>query len=514
MTLFVLLLALLGGAMAVGVASRKLPRRLPHGPAPEGAGPFLFPAGFLWGAATADRQIEHQQPSDWSEFEQRARALGLDATTEKGTPVPGHIKGIMAVAPEVLAKKTDFDRLHEDDLRRAALMGHNAHRFSLSWARLFPREDMSEPDPAGVDFYHRVFAELRRNGLVPFVTLFHFAMPAWLQEERRGRRGVERDDAVDHFRRFAETAAAQWGDQVRFWCTLNEPMVYVLQGYLEGTFPPHEQRAGPREVVSVVRALLEMHVAAYEALHADAFRRDLATSVGVAQHVRAFMPWRNGDLLDRLTAALIERSFVTDFLDALHTGVLRMAQVGVAEEIAGLQDAADYIGVNHYGRAYVKTRLSEPGRFDLLFHDPREPGEEWSDLGWALDERALTACLARFAERYRKPLYVLENGIADRDDDDVRRQRFLVRNAQAVWRAVHNGADVRGYFHWSLTDNFEWAEGFAPRFGLYAVDYDDGAARGVPAATFARRARGSVEVYRQIASTNAISDELWRRYRR
>lgn len=506
MTLLALLLVLVAGVVALGLASTSLPRRRRHRRLEEGEGPFLFPAGFLWGAATADQQIEHQQPSDWTELEQRARALGLEAETASGSPVPGHIKGIVGVPVEVLAKKTDFDRLHEDDLRRAALMGHNAHRFSLSWARLFPREDMTDPDPAAVDFYSRVFDDLRRDGLVPFVTLFHFASPAWLWVEHDGRRGIEREDAVEHFRRFAESAAKLWGDQVRFWCTLNEPMVYAHHGYLEGTFPPHERRHGPADVVPVVRALLEMHVAAYEAIHEDAFTRGLATSVGIAQHVRAFMPWRNADLLDRVAAALVERSFITDFLDALHTGTLRMTRVGVHEDIAGLQGSADYIGVNHYGRAYVKTKLGAPGQLELLFHDPREPGEEWSDLGWALDEEALTSCLARFAERYGKPLYVLENGIADAEQDDVRRQRFLVRNAQAVWRAIeHHGADVRGYFHWSLTDNFEWAEGFAPRFGLYAVDYEQ---------DFARRARASVELYRQIASSNAISAELWRKYRR
>jgi beta-glucosidase len=505
-----LLLSLLGGAVlggaVLGLVARRLPRRLPHRRAEEGDGPFLFPAGFLWGAATADQQIEHQQPSDWTDFETRARALGLDATGPTGGPLPGHIRKIGEVAPEVLAKKADFDRLYADDLHRAVLMGHNAHRFSLSWARLFPHEDVDEPDAAAVDFYSRIFEEMKSAGLVPFVTLFHFASPAWLWHESGGRRGIERHDAVDHFEHFAQTAARLWGSHVRFWCTLNEPMVYVYQGYLEGTFPPNERRAGPREVVPVVRALLEMHVAAYQAIHEDAARREVTASVGIAQHVRAFMPWRNHHLLDRLTAAMIERSFITGFLDAMHTGVLRLPQAGGALEVPGLRGAADFIGVNHYGRAYVKTRLAEPGRFDLLFHDPMEPGEEWSDLGWASDEAALTRCLARFAERYQKPLYVLENGVADSSDDDVRRQRFVVRNAQAVWRAIQlHGADVRGYFHWSLIDNFEWAEGFDPRFGLYAVDYDD---------DFARRPRTSVETYRQIAAANAISADLWRRYRR
>lgn len=483
-------------AVVAGWAMRKLPRRLPHARPDDGDGPFLFPAGFLWGAATADQQIEHQQPSDWTAFEMWARQEGRSGSGS------GNIKGVSDVAAEVLAKKSDFDRLYAEDMQRAGQMGHNAHRFSISWARLFPREDMLEPDAAGIAFYQRILDELDKNGLVPFVTLFHFASPAWLWREVDGRRGIERADAVEHFDRFVRAVVHAFGDRVRFWCTLNEPMVYAYLGYLDGTFPPLEKRGKPAEVFPVVRALLQMHAAAHRTIH----RESKDAAVGIAHHVRAFMPWRGGSPLDRITAGMIDRAFVLDFLDAMHTGVLRMAQTNLVEEIPGLKGTADYLGINHYGRTYVKTTLNKPGTFELRHHDPDEPGEEWSDLGWAADESALTAALVRLHERYHKPLYVLENGLADRDDDDRRRQRFLVRNTQAVWRAVEkHGVDVRGYFHWSLVDNFEWAEGFAPRFGLYAVDYEK---------DFARHPRGSVEVYKQIATGNAIPGALWRRFTR
>ena len=496
LSLFSLALVAVLAGVGAGWAMRKLPRRLRHARPDDGDGPFIFPAGFLWGAATADQQIEHQQPSDWTAFEQWARDQARDGSS------PGHIHGVTDVSAEVLAKKSDFDRLYAEDMQRAGQMGHNAHRLSLSWARLFPREDMLEPDPAALAFYSRVLDELERNGLVPFVTLFHFASPAWLWREDGGVRGLERADAVDHFERYVVAVVRAFGHRVRYWCTLNEPMVYVYLGYLEGRFPPLERRAGSAEVFPVVRALLRMHAAAYRAIHQES--KDAA--VGIAQHVRSFMPWRSASLLDRITASMIDRAFVLDFLDAMHTGVLRMAQTNLVEEIAGLKGTADYVGVNHYGRTYVKTSLTSPSRFQLVPHDPTEPGEEWSDLGWAADEAALTHALVRFHERYKKPLFVLENGLADRDDDDRRRQRFLVRHAQATWRAVYqHGADVRGYFHWSLVDNFEWAEGFAPRFGLYAIDYDK---------DFARRPRGSAATFKQIATGNAIPGALWRKFRR
>ena len=487
-------LVALAALVVVGVALANMPARTGH-TRPPGDGPFALPRGFLWGAATADQQIEHQQPSDWTAFENLARRERRQGAE------PGHIKGIADVADHVIAKKSDFDRKFADDFALAAAMGHNAHRFSISWARMFPREDMSDPDPAALDFYGRVLDALEKNGLLPFVTLFHFASPAWLWTDSGGRRGVEREDAVARFSHFVDAVVKHFGARVRLWCTLNEPMVFAYAGYLQGIFPPHERRGGPEHVVPVVVALLKMHAAAYALIHGA--RSD--AQVGIAQHVRAFVPWRNLAPLDRITAQLIDRAFILDFLDAIHTGKLDMAMTGQSLEIPGLASTMDYVGVNHYGRAYVKTRVNAPQKYEILFHDPDEPGEEWSDLGWAADEAALTRVLTRFHARYARPLYVLENGVADAAPDDLRRQRLLVRHAHAIWVAVQQGADVRGYFHWSLVDNFEWAEGFDPRFGLYAIDYER---------DFVRTPRASVDVYRAIAQANAVSAELWRKHRR
>jgi beta-glucosidase len=151
------------------------------------------------------------------------------------------------------------------------------------------------------------------------------------------------------------------------------------------------------------------------------------------------------------------------------------------------------------------VRTSGPGRFEIVPHDPAEPGEEESDVGWAIDETSLAPQLVRFARRYKKPLYILENGIADAAVDDVTRQRFLVRHVQAVWQAIERGADVRGFFYWSLLDNFEWIEGFGPRFGLVHVDYADG---------MRRTPRPSLAVYASIARANAIAADVWARFRR
>jgi beta-glucosidase len=257
-------------------------------------------------------------------------------------------------------------------------------------------------------------------------------------------------------------------------------MVVAFMGYMDGFFPPNERRE-EKAVRPVVKQLVQMHLAAHAALKADAKRRNATNQVGIAQHLRTFMPWSNASLLDRVTAWGIDRKFVLEFLDKTAS-------------------TSDYVGINYYGRYYVKA--TGIGKFQTFSRDESEPGEERSDLGWAADHEGMEKALLRCAQRYGKPIYVLENGMADKDDDDARRRRFLIGQTQAIWRAIERGADVRGYMHWALTDNFEWAEGFGPRFGLVKVDYGD---------DFKRTPRKSAELFSRIAQTNTISADDWSR---
>jgi len=479
----------------------RLPRRLPIVDL-GGNGPFRFPTGFLWGAATSDHQIERSQADDWTAFEKRARREKRQERGPSGNARPGHIFKIADVPEDWLDKKADFDTHFADDLKACKDMGHNAHRFSISWARLFPREGMTVADEEGLRFYDDIFVELEKNGLQATVTLFHFASPQWLWDkaDAKGKRGLEREDAVDAFALFTRTLVQRYGSKVSFWCTLNEPMVWAYLGFVEGMFPPGERRGGPKEVFELTAQLLRLHVAAWHEIKL-AFP---TAKVGIAHHIRHFIPWRRWWPLDGVAAVLVDQAFTLDFLDAIESGVFSAAMTGLTVTIPGLKGTQDYVGLNYYGRFYVKTQMAMPF-FTIVPHDENEPGEEKNDLGWAIDETSFVPELVRFARRYGKPVYILENGIADNHDDDVRRQSFIVRHARAVWQAIDKGADVRGFFFWSLVDNFEWAEGFDPRFGLLKVNYDDGGRRSP---------RPSAAVYRQIAAENAISSELWHRHRR
>ncbi len=470
-----------------------LPRRRARvGPPPLDDHARAFPADFLLGTATSDHQIEHQQRDDWTAFEEAARAAGRGGRTTPGRPLAGHVHGVDTVAREVLTKKADWDARFDRDLDLMKSMGIGAHRFSLSWARLFP-DDTPEPDPAGVAFYDRVIDAHLVRGIVPFVTLHHFAQPQWFSAAG----GFEAPGAAAAFDRYVRAVAARFGDRVTRWCTFNEPMVYVYLGYMDGLFPPGQRRRDPRSVVPIMAALLRAHAAAYTVLHDDATARGKTCEVGLAHHFRVFEPMRDWAPLDRFATAMVQRSFLWAFTDALHTGVLR-PPLGPRVSVPEARGTQDYFGLNYYGVFYVQTDAFAPLGFDIVPSDPRVD-DLVSDLGWASDAEGFRLVMHDVARRYGLPIQVLENGIADADVDDRRRRRFIVEHLRELLRTIDEGVDVRGYFHWSFLDNFEWAEGFSPRFGLVKVDYDDG---------FARSVRGGGRLYQQVCEARALASSV------
>lgn len=464
--------------------------------------PYKFPPGFLWGTATAAQQIEWQSPSDWTAFENRAFRKKLVAHDSKGHPLPGNIHNLDKMSLKARTRKSDFDTRYKSDIALMAKMGHNSYRFSISWSRLFPKEGQTKPSPQGIQFYQNILNTLKQHKIKPSATLFHFSSPAWLWKKKDGKRGWERADALQHFERFVRSVSKAFGAQIHHWCTLNEPMVFVYNGYMQGFFPPNEKRPDPSMVAGVVVQLLKAHTLAYQILKADAKQRGIKIEVGLTKHTRAFEPYRNYNALDRITAQLVEKSFVWDFMEALHTGVLKVTNTSFKQEIPGLKGTQDYVGVNYYGRFYVKSDILKPTKFTIFDSDPSDKRELTSDLGWSLYPHGMYNVLVEMHKRYKKPIYVLENGIADKQGKDKLRQHFLVTHLKEVWNAIHHGkVDVRGFFYWSFLDNFEWAEGFGPRFGLVHVNYNK---------DFARTPRSSAALFTQIIRANAISTKLWK----
>jgi beta-glucosidase len=396
-----------------------------------------FPASFLFGTATSATQIEGGcTTSDWYAFAKE----------------PGRIK--RGDVPDVAC---DSWRRWREDVALQRELGMGAYRLGLEWARIEPRA--GEVDRGALDTYRAMLGALRDAGIEPMVTLHHFTLPAWLAAEG----GVLAPGFADHLARFARTAAGALGDFCRLWITVNEPNVLAAHAYLLGVWPPSAK--SPRLAFRAQRRLLDAHDAAYRALK-DA--RGDAAQVGVAHHLRSVEPERPASRRDRTAAALFRRVFNDAFAAA-----------------ACRHGTQDFFGINYYSRDLVRFSAKHAAE---LFVERRVPsGAEVSDLGWEIHPRGLGELVRHWARRSRLPVYVTENGIADARD--AKRGAFLVAHLAELERAIADGVDVRGYFHWSLLDNFEWAEGYTPRFGLVEIDYASGA----------RRVRDSARLYARIA---------------
>jgi beta-glucosidase len=427
-----------------------------------------MPDGFLWGAATAAHQNEGgNHNNQWAAWEQQ----------------PGRIH-----AGQRSGRATDWWDLETaaSDFDRAAELGLNSLRLSVEWSRIEPEQGLF--DQTALRKYAEMIGLLRARGLAPMVTLHHFTDPLWLTDLG----GWENPLAADTFARFAGRVVEALGDQVTLWCTINEPTVYAYIGYNYGLFPPGV-RSLPR-TFNVLRRMLLAHARAYRTIH----RLQNNACVGLAHHIRVYLPRDPARAADRRAAAIMDRLGNRSVYEAITKGRLTLP-LGVGQRVTPLIDTCDYIGVNYYTPVRVAFDPGQPGQ--LFMRESFAPGAELSDLtpsGEAygeIDPGGLYLAL-RQAAAYGKPIYITENGVPDHDDDV--RPRFIATHLAETWRAIRDGADVRGYYHWTLVDNFEWAAAWSLRFGLFELD---------PEAD-TRTARTSAAVYGRIAQANGVPRSL------
>ncbi|HWE24956.1 MAG TPA: family 1 glycosylhydrolase [Myxococcales bacterium] len=419
---------------------------------------LTFPRGFAWGTSTSAHQVEGKnENNDWAEWERRPGAI-TDGT--RAGDACGWWNGRA-----------------EQDLSAAAAMGQNAHRLSLEWSRLEP--EPGRWDDAAFARYARLLDEMRRLGLDAMVTLQHVTLPLWVA--RRG--SWTWWEVVDFFGRYAEECARRLHGRVRSWVTMNEPAAVAGAAYALEYWPP--ALGSSRAALRALAVMLEAHAAAYHAIK----RVEPDTPVGVVLSAPRLEP-AGPALPDRAVAWAQDWAFLGATLRALRTGSLLFPLRGRRARVPGLRGSADFLGVNYYGRYAVRF---DPKSALLFGRHVQEPTVRTGKCDWgAISPDGLTRQLVRLA-RFGVPLYVTENGI--RDAEDSIRPKFLADHVAAVHEAIRLGADVRGYFHWSLVDNFEWAEGWAPRFGLYALD----------PVTQHRTPRQSAALYAEICRTNSVA---------
>lgn len=411
----------------------------------------LFPKGFFWGSATSSHQVEGGTDNQWSAWEKRnAGRLAAHAKMYWQVWQQERFSEMHAPKNYLSGEASDQYRRYKEDIALAASLGHTAYRFSIEWSRIQPQEGAWNEE--AVEHYRDVVRTLRTYHMEPFVTLWHWTVPHWFA--RRG--DWQHKNAPQDFAAFAGRFAAALPD-VRFWMTLNEPMVYAGQSYLKGAWPP--QYKNPVRWFRVVQNLIRGHNAASAAIKAAL----PSAQVGIAKNNAVFAPLAP-TFLSRPFAALPR--FLWNAIFLKHTA-----------------PALDFIGLNYYMR---------PG---IRFFHVQDASVPRSDLGWELHPAAIRQALRELAP-YHKPVYITESGLADADDH--LRPWYLLETLKAVRAAMDDGVDVQGYFHWSLLDNMEWDKGRWPRFGLVAVDY----------ATQKRTPRHSAYLYRDIIYAGGITDPV------
>lgn len=408
---------------------------------------------FLWGAATSSHQVEGgNRHNDWWCWEEQ-----------------GKIEGGARSGPAA-----DHWNRFRDDMRLAAELGLNSYRFSIEWSRIQPEEDRW--DLSALEWYRELILECERKGLMPMVTLHHFTSPQWLAEKG----GFSNDLSPRYFAAYVRRVVEALGSRIPLWCTLNEPMVLISGTYLGNFMPP--AKFSPKLASKACHNLLACHVDAYRQIHAISKREGPwamePIQVGIAHNMLDFRPDRKWHPIEKLISRVFWRFYNQSWLDAVtgrkqHFGIPLVMPYAKPVEAAFGKPTCDYIGVNYYTKAYVQWRpksktpgVSSTLPLGLTFARRKEVA---SDLEWAVHPKGF-ARVMDMAARYGLPVYITENGIAD--GRDHYRPYYLMTHLREVARAIERGHDVRGYYHWSLMDNFEWIKGFGPRFGLYRVNYE------------------------------------------
>jgi beta-glucosidase len=411
-----------------------------------------FPKNFLWGVSTSAYQIEGGAENDWSRREKTGGAkVAIETPLTPACPAgrPLYKGG----EDFICGQACDSYHRYEEDLDLVKNLHCGAYRIGLEWARIEPRP--GEFDQAEIEHYRQVLLAFKKRGIKSVVTLWHWTNPLWLADSG----GWANREVVKHLARYTEIVAQGLGDLIDYWLTINEPMVYLLNSYVRGKWPP--QKKNIFLAWRVWRNLIKAHRKAYSVIHQGLPE----AKVGLTMLTNYFAPARRWCPAERLLAGLANYFWNDCF-------------------VCKLAGQYDFLGLDYYFHDRI------------IWYPPfvKNLNTQITDMGWEIYPRGIYQVLKNY-QKFGVPLYIMENGLADATDSQ--RAQFIIEHLKYLHQAIKDGVDARGYFHWSLLDNFEWSEGFGPKFGLYAVDRR----------TLARWPRPSAGVYAEICQNNEIRIE-------
>jgi beta-glucosidase len=418
---------------------------------------LYFPSSFLFGFAIAEQQnsgAENCPNSNWTDWENQKAPNG-EPRIKKG---------------QKSGKACDHWNLYKTDI---ALMKEdfnaNSFRFSVAWDRIEPEE--GQFDPKALAHYSDEVNALLKAGITPMITLHHFSHPMWF--ERKG--AFEKEENIAYFVRFSKKVFEALGDRVPLWCTINEPTIYMFQGYLplNCVFPPAKTSGLTSWALAskVLRNMLQAHTEVYQAL--KSMRHGKKAQIGLVHQYLKFEPWAFFNPLEYIPGYLLNPLLVDRVIEFLKTGTFFHEGFGYSETYTAPIDPSkpaaaqisDFVGLNYYSRVLIKMVPT------LKILDSRPDHDEvMTDMPYAIYAEGLYKALHHIAT-IGLPIYITENGIADKlTSGDARRVQWLKQYLKATSLALEDGLDIRGYYYWTLVDNFEWDMGWDSCFGCYALD--------------------------------------------
>lgn len=414
--------------------------------------PFTLPENLLLGVATSALQIEGgDTQNDWYRWSRQ----------------PGRI----ADGTDSFRAADHYAR-YKEDAELMAEMHVQVYRMGVEWSRIEPQNGVF--DREAVKHYRDEITLLREKGIRVLVTLLHFSLPLWVADAG----GFLCGDISDWFVRYVEYITEQLADLVSEWVTVNEPNVQTFFGYVAGVWPPGNRKVG--DMIKACRHMVRCHTRAYTRIHEIRASRGFAdTKVGCAMHMRVFDTSRGG----RLTGRLMQYLFQDALLASMADGAMRIP-FGVGGKKGKY---SDFIGLNYYTRCYVRLK-----GFEICTLQ----GVAVNDLGWEIYPEGLTILCKALYAKFSLPVWITENGTCD--NNDAFRARYLAEHVRRAADLLKEGVPVERYYHWTLTDNFEWAEGESARFGLVHVDFQ----------TQQRTVKHSGRFFTQLAAQRGVTQEM------
>ena len=396
---------------------------------------------FFWGLATSSCQIEGAYKED-------GKVLSIwDVATN-------HIKN--NETPHVAC---DFYHKYKEDVKLFKELGINSFRLSISWCRII--KENGEVNQKGIEFYNNVINELIKNDIEPLITLYHWDLPLWIHNLG----GWESEKIIPLFRKYAEVCAKAFGDRVRYWYVFNEPQQFLSNGYFEGGSAPFFKKT--QEIAKISLICMKAHKQAVDAIRE--FSKNKA-KIGIALATAIFIPKTNSvEDIEKAKQKTFEgpgklyNAWYSDPLVGNMAIALNENQKIEESDLKDIYSPLDFVGINYYGPSWDE--------------DYTPLRERRSSMGWNIDERGMYWVCKYYFERYNLPILISENGTAENDvpiEDnvhDINRVDFLKNHIDYMMKAKNDGVDILGYLYWSALDNFEWCEGYYPRFGMIYVDY-------------------------------------------